>query len=460
MPTQQPEPTTTERYAAWLAGLTWQQVPTSARHGATRDIIDALGLIVASRREPYCQQVAKGWDATGACSVPGMQQAFDMAGAALINGLAIHGEDFDDTLEGSPIRAGAMVIPAAFATAERHGLPGAQALLGVVAGLETICRLNQVAPGAIHKNGFHPVGVIGALGACAAAGVTLGLNARQMTNALGIAGSFSSGLLEYLTAGAWTKRLHPGWAAQSGVKAAMIAQQGFIGPHTVLEGPKGFFAAFAHGATDFNFAALFDRLGEHWHLNHIAFKPYACGTMIHPYIDCAIRLAQSGIQGGDIVDIECDTAEGLVDRLWAPLAAKHKPPSGYAAKFSMPFCMAVAFYDQRAGLAQFTDERAADPKVLDLARKIRYRLDPLNDYPVNYSGHMRVKLQNGETRCLRQAHFRGGRLEPLGDAELEKKFRDNCQYGGMSLARAEDLLSFAQTLSAQATFSLTNFRLL
>jgi 2-methylcitrate dehydratase PrpD len=99
-------------------------------------------------------------------------------------------------------------------------LSGQRALLGVVAGLETVCRLNLVAPGAIHKAGFHPVGVIGAIGACAAAGVTLGLNAQQMTNALGIAGSFSSGLLEYLTDGAWTKRLHPGWAAQSGAKAA------------------------------------------------------------------------------------------------------------------------------------------------------------------------------------------------------------------------------------------------
>ncbi len=460
MNTEQTQLTITERYAQWLAALTWDQVPESARLGARRDIIDALGLIVASVHEPYCQQLASAWDATGPCSVPGIEQGFDMAGAATLMGLAIHGEDFDDTLEGSPIRAGAMVLPAAFALAERHRLSGARAMLGAVAGLETICRLNRVAPGAIHRNGFHPVGVMGALGACAAAGVTLGLNAQQMASALGIAGSFSSGLLEYLTDGAWTKRLHPGWAAQSGVRAAMIAHQGFIGPHTVLEGPKGFFAAFAHGAPQLDFDALFEDLGQRWHLQDIAFKPYACGTMIHPYIDCAIRLAESGVSADDIVDIECDTGEGLVDRLWEPLGNKQRPLSGYAAKFSMPYCMAVAFFDRRAGLAQFAETRISDPDTLRLAQKIRYRIDPANDYPVNYSGHLRVRLRGGAVRQIDQPHFRGGHLEALSEADLEKKFRDNCQYGGMRSERADALLSFVGELSDQAVFTLAGFRAL
>mgnify|MGYP002628470679 CR=1 FL=1 len=448
----------TERLADWLTNLSLDQIPAQVRHGAVRDIQDALGLIVASVNESYCQQIASVWDATGPCSVPGIGQGFDIAGAALINGLAIHGEDFDDTLEGSPIRVGAMTIPAAFAVAERYGLSGERALLGVVAGLETICRLNLVAPGAIHKAGFHPVGVIGALGACAAAGVTLGLNAKQMTNALGIAGSFSSGLLEYLTAGAWTKRIHPGWAAQSGAKAALIASGGFSGPNTVLEGPKGFFKGFAHGAKHLDFDAMFAGLGEDWLINNIAFKPYACGTMIHPYIDCAIRLAESGIQDDQILRIECDTGEGLVDRLWEPLHSKHQPGSGYAAKFSMPYCMAVAYCDRAAGLAQFSDERVSDERLLRLARKIHYRIDPENEYPKNYSGHMLVSLADGSSQVFRQSHFRGGVKEPLTDLDIEKKFLQNCSHGQWSRARADALFEFTHNIHKQTSFDLSAFR--
>jgi 2-methylcitrate dehydratase PrpD len=446
------------RLAIWLASLSLQDISATVQHGAKRDIEDALGLIVASVPEDYCQQIRHVWDASGPCSVPGMDQGFDMAGAALINGLAIHGEDFDDTLEGSPIRVGAMAIPAAFAVAERYGLSGQRTLLGVIAGLETVCRLNLVAPGAIHKAGFHPVGVIGALGASAAASVTLGLNAQQTTHALGIAGSLASGILEYLTDGAWTKRLHPGWAAQSGVKAALLASGGFNGPATVLEGPKGFFNGFAPNAGELDFASMFKDLGERWHLQDIAFKPYACGTMIHPFIDCAIQMAQAGIQDDQVVDIVCDTGAGLVDRLWEPLASKHRPSSAYAAKFSMPYCMAVAYLDRDAGLAQFTPARIRDERLLTLARKISYRIDPDNEYPRNYSGHMRVRLKNGHEHVFRQPHFRGGTKEPLTDEALEHKFLQNCRYGGWSEQQALSLRSWARQLEDQAVFSMAGFR--
>jgi 2-methylcitrate dehydratase PrpD len=414
--------------------------------------------MVASAHEPYCQQVASAWDASGPCSALGVSGGFDVAGAAVLNGLAIHGEDFDDTLEGAPIRVGAMTIPAAFAVGERFQIPRARVLLGVIAGLETVCRLNRVAPGAIHKAGFHPVGVIGALGACAAAGVTLGLSAQQMTNAFGLAGSFSSGLLEYLTDGAWTKRIHPGWAAQSGARAAIIARSGFFAPQTVLDGPKGFFRGFAHTANKYDFEEMLRDLGEEWFMTDIAFKPYACGTMIHPFIDCALQLAASGILADDIESIECDTGEGLVDRLWEPLLAKHAPPSGYAAKFSMPYCMAVAYFDRSAGLAQFTDQRVKDPQVLALAAKIRYRIDPMNEYPKNYTGHMKVVLHDGRQEVFRQPHFRGGAHEPLPDREIESKFFENCRYGGWPPSRASTLMDYLKDLGSEESFSLSAFQ--
>lgn len=441
-----------EIYSEWLSGLRLSVLPEQLRQVASLDLIDAAGLCIAARNEPYMAQIVSGWDSEGPCTALGHGRGLDAAGAAVANGIAIHGEDFDDTLEGAPIRVGAMTIPAALAAAQRFGLSGERAFLGVVAGLETVCRLNHIAPGAIHKAGFHPVGVIGALGAAAAAGVTLGLDARQQARAFGLAGSMASGILEYLSEGAWTKRLHPGWAAQSGLRAAILARTEFFAPRTVLDGPHGFFHAFAPTAKP-DFTHLTHRLGADWYAERIAFKPYACGTMIHPYIDCMIRLAATGITADEISAITCPTGEGLVHRLWEPLAAKHNPPSGYAAKFSMPFCMAVGFFDGDAGLSQFTDARAADPKVLQLASKISYVIDPENEYPRNYSGHIRVETTDGRRIALDQPHMRGGVREPLSEGDIRAKAIANCRHGGWPEDRAAQLIDWAADLSRQPDLS-------
>jgi 2-methylcitrate dehydratase PrpD len=302
------------------------------------------------------------------------------------------------------------------------------------------------------------VGVIGALGAAAGAGTALGLPPQQLAMAFGIAASTASGIIEYLTDGAWTKRLHPGWAAQSGYKAAILARTGFFAPRTVFEGAHSFFRAFAPTATP-DYSHLTEGLGRDWYMERVVFKPYACGTMIHPYIDCTIRLAQQGVRGDDIESIVCETGEGLVHRLWEPLAAKHEPPSGYAAKFSMPYCMAVGFYEGDAGLAQFTDEKARDPRILALACKISYVIDPANEYPRNYSGHIKVTLKDGEVIELRQPHMRGGMHEPLSDQEIIAKFFSNAAHGGWPRERAEKLLAFCQGLGRQPDLAgLRHFR--
>ncbi len=451
--------TVSERMAATFAGLSLKDLPDQAREIGINDLIDMAGLCIAARKTDYVAKIIDGCDADGACTAIGQARALDAAGAAIVNGVATHGEDFDDTLEGAPIRVGAMVIPAVLAACERFRRSGSDGLLGIVCGLEAVCRFNHIAPGAIHHAGFHPVGVIGALGGTVGASVALGLNAQQMTMALGIAGSLASGILEYLTDGAWTKRLHPGWAAQSGLRAALWGRQDYFAPRTVFEGGHGFFKAFAPSTKEPRFDYATETLGEEWLMEKIAFKPYACGTMIHPYIDCMIRLGRDGVDADGIEAIVCETGEGLVDRLWEPLADKHDPPSGYAAKFSMPFCMAVGFFDGDAGLDQFTDTRAKAAEVLALCRKISYVIDPDNEYPINYTGHIRVAFKDGTVRELRQPHMRGGRKEPLTRAELVEKFRGNISYGGWPAALGEELLDFCTTLGAAPDLSgLARFR--
>lgn len=449
----------TERIAERFCALRLGDIPGKARDVAVNDLIDMAGNCLSARQTPYMRALLASCDDNGECTALGHARPLRAADAALINGTGTHGEDFDDTLEGAPIRVGAMVIPAVLAAAERYGRSGEDVLRGIICGLEMVCRMNHVAPGAIHKACFHPVGVIGAIGSVVGASLTLGLDQAQTVNALGIAGSLSSGILEYLTDGASTKRLHPGWAAQSGLRAALMARAGYDGPRTLLEGPHGFFRAFApSGKPDFSY--LTQGVGETWMMQDITFKPYACGTMIHPYIDCMIRLAEQGVAADDILAIECETGEGLVDRLWEPLAAKHRPPSGYAAKFSMPFGMAVGFFDRAAGLEQFTDEKARDPRILALAGRIRYVIDPANEYPANYTGHLRVSLRGERTVELRQPHMRGGKREPLSRDELVRKFHGNAQYGGWIDADARRLLSFCLDIVRQPDLSgLSRFRI-
>ncbi len=445
-----------EHIADWIATTA---IPASCAVTANRLLLDVAGLCLAARAESYVRATLASAEssgagaACGACTAIGHAGALGAYDAALVNGTAAHGEDYDDTFEGGPIHSGAVIVPAILALSERERLSGPAALRGIVLGAELMCRLSLVTPKAIHKAGFHPTATIGALAAAAGAAAALGLPPTQTVDAIGIAGSMASGIIEYLAEGTWTKRMHAGWAAQSGIRAALMARAGFLGPRTVLEGAHGFFQAFAPSRTP-EFAHVLDRLGEHWWVPTIAFKPYPCGTMTQPFIDCALALRSRGIDPDHIDAITCDVGEGTVHRLWEPLAAKQRPETPYAGKFSTPFCVAVALIDGHAGFGQFTESRIHDPAVQRLAAKIAYRIDPDDQYPRNFTGHLRATMQDGTVHELRQPHMRGGAHAPLSDAEIEAKFMDNARYGGYTTDQANRLRITLAGLFAQPAIDL------
>jgi len=419
-------------------------------------LVDVAGLCVAARHTDYVRAALEGWEASGGCTAIGHARALDSAGAAFVNGTAAHGEDFDDTFEGGPIHAGAVIVPAVLALCERQKISGEAAMRAIAVGLELTCRASLVAPKMVHKAGFHPTAVLGAMGAAAAAGVALNLSKPRFVNALGIAGSMASGIIEYLAEGTWTKRMHPGWAAQSGIRAADLARSGFVGPRTVFEGEHGLYHGFAR-TTSGQWEKLVEGFGQRWVTSTIAFKLYPCGTMTHPYIDCARRLARK-VDFENIEEIVCEAAEGTLHRLWEPLAAKQRPPNAYAGKFSTPYCIASGFVYGNAGLDAFTEERVRDPRLLALAAKIRYEVDPDNPYPNQYTGHIRVTTRDGSVLEERQPHLRGGAHEPLSRADVEDKFRHNCEYGGWSKAQAEAFLAWAKGAFDAGSINLSAFR--
>jgi len=439
-----PKISVAEHLATRIVALDAKKLPAAVRTKCEDLLVDVAGLCVTARNEDYVKAALAGLDDDGPCTAIGHGRTLSSAGAAFVNGTAAHGEDFDDTFEGGPVHAGAVVVPAVLAACERHNADGAAALLGIAVGTEAMCRLSTVVPKAVHKAGFHPTAIFGVMGAAAGVGAALGLNQKQLVDALGIAGSFASGIIEYLAEGTWTKRLHPGWAAQSGIRAALLARGGFLGPRTVFEGVHGLFHGFAH-TTQGDYAAL-DDFGETWVTETLAFKPYPCGTMAHPYIDCARRLAARGIEASDIKEMVCEVAEGTVHRLWEPLAAKQRPPNGYAAKFATPFILATGFVKGGVGLSDFTPEAMRDPAVLALAAKVRYVIDPDNPYPNGFTGHIRAVLNDGSVVEERQPHFRGGANEPLTRADIAEKFALNARHGGWDDKRSAAALKLLAAL--------------
>src|SRR5215813_4459 len=291
-------PSIAERLAECIVAVDPARLPAAMLTKCEDLAVDVIGLCLTARRLDYVESTLAACDDDGPCTAIGHARRLSAAGAALVNGTAIHGEDFDDTFEGGPVHAGAVIVPAVLAACERHRPDGAAALAGVAVGIETMCRLGMVTPKLVHKAGFHPTAVFGAMAAAAGVAAALRLDRRGIVNALGIAGSMASGIIEYLAEGAWTKRMHAGWAAQSGLRAALMAKHGFVGPRTVFEGTHGLFHGFAH-TTEGAYELLTGDFGTRWVTETLAFKLYPCGTMTQPYIDCARRLADRGVKASE-----------------------------------------------------------------------------------------------------------------------------------------------------------------
>ena len=415
--------------ARFLCGLKLEEVPQGVVDKAKLVFLDTLGIALASSTMDFGRMVtnvARQLGGPNSSRLIGSPLKVAAANAVLANGTLAHGLDYDDTLEEAIVHTGCCAGMTALAVGEELGASGKAVLEAAIASTEVMCKVGLIAPGKFHARGFHPTALCSTFGAAAAAGKLLGLEPVQWIDALGLCGSQSSGIIEYLADGTWTKRFHPGWSAHGGVIATMLAREGFRGPATVFEGQHGFYRAFG-GADEYPFEK-FNELGRTWEIPKLTFKSYPCGSISHPYMDCALTLKQKyAVASERVAEIVCRTAEGPVHRLWEPLADKQRPTSSYGAKFSLPYSIAVMLIRGRAGLEEFSDEVIRDPEVLSLAKKVRYELDPTIDYPRHFSGHVKIVLADGGILEENQPHPRGGLESPLPPEEIERKFRANAR---------------------------------
>jgi 2-methylcitrate dehydratase PrpD len=417
------------RLARFVGALEPKDLPAPVVEKARLLTLDTLGCSLAAIRYDFgraARATAERLGGNPESLVVGGAVRVAAANAVLANATLAHGLDFDDTREDAIVHTGSVAVTTSLAVGEATGATGRAVLAAIVAAVEVMCKVGLAVPGKFHARHYHPTALTGTFAAAAAAGKLYGLTEDELVRAFGICGSQAAGIIEYLADGSWTKRLHPGWAAHAGTIAALLAQSGFTGPETVLEGEHGFYRAFAGDLQPERLDELLAGLGRVWELEQLTFKPYPCGSIAQPYMDCALRLRETrGIRPEEIVDIRCRTAAGPVPRLWEPLASKHAPQNGYAAKFSLPYLLAVILTRGRASLAEFEDDVVRDPEILTIASRVGYELDPTIDYPRQFVGHLRIRLKDGRVVEEWQDHPRGGPDSPMARGEIESKFRGN-----------------------------------
>lgn len=420
--------TAAQRFAAFTSALSLDDIPEEVLEAAKLHILDTFGTGLAAHGldvGDYARAAVVEPGVTGRATVVGVDGGVPAADAALANGTIFHALDFDDTHSGAVAHVSVAVVPAALAVAETYGASGAELLTAIVAGNEVVIRLGLVAGAGFHARGFHPTAVCGVFGAATAAARLSNLSAEQTTNALGIAGSMASGLLEFLADGSATKRLHPGWAAHSGVMAARLAQHGATGPATVLEGRFGFYRAYLD-RDDVDLEPQLADLGDRWETPRIAFKPFPACHYIHASLDATRELvAAEPIAPADVEDIVAISTEAGVSLVLEPMDRKLTPASEYEAKFSLPYSVAALLVRGTVDVGTYTDAAIADREVLDLAAKVRYEVKEYDTFPASFPGGIRITTRDGRTREAELRHQRGGPENPMSADDVIEKFRAN-----------------------------------
>lgn len=446
-----------QRLAEFADSVRTHGLPGELRDDAARRVLDVLGNSLAATAEPPAtavNTVVSEWGGQArATAIHGAR--LPEPSAALLNGTLAHSLDFDDTHLPSVLHPSASVVPSALAVAESRGASGAQLLDAIGAGIEVAVRIGmagydrELGNSVFFERGLHATAICGTLGGAVSAAMLSDLDTDGIADALGIAASMGSGLLEANRTGGTVKRVHCGWAAHGAVTAAGLARTGITGPPTVLEGRFGLLQAFC--GDQVNLDALTDGLGQRWELPTIFFKPYPCNHFTHAGIDAALRLRENGVDPDEITEIELGAPTAVLRTIAEPREEKTAPESGYHAAFSGPYTVAAALRGG-GGLGvsheDFTDAVAADPGRLGLAAKVTCVADARCDeiFPHQFPAVLRVRLHNGTEHTERVDANRGGDGNPLSAEELATKFRINATRA-ISAEHAERITELTYSLA-------------
>jgi len=390
-------------------------------------LLDYLGVAIAGSAAESSQPIQgmlARLKSPGPCTILGTPAQTSPEYAALANGAAAHSVEMDDTHQAGSIHPGVVMFSTAIALSEIHPeIDFVQFVSAVVAGYEVATRLAiSVQPKYHYALGFHPTATCGVFGAAVTAAKLLRLSEEQMLSAVGIAGSMAAGSLEFLAEGTWTKRLHPGLAAQNGILAANLAAEGFRGPATILEGRDGFLFGYSRKPKP---ELVTQDLGEDFEIMRTSVKPHACCRYMQSPIDGLIDLAtQHDIFPEQIARIEIAVLEAGWPLVCLPRKRKYAPTNVVDAQFSMPYGAAVALTDRAAGLDQFSAESIRSPQIKSLMGKVVLQKSMLieKNFPREWPAIVAIHLTNGKQFQKRVRFPKGDPENPLTWQELSTKF--------------------------------------
>lgn len=407
----------TRELVEFLAGLAPGHLNAEVLDRTRYLLLDYVGVALRGSREESTAPVHKMIERLNARTLPGYR--------ALANGTAAHAIEMDDTHNAGSIHLGVVMFSAALALGD--SLPDVSVerfTAAVVAGYEAAARIAMaVRPKEHYLLGFHPTATCGVFGAAVTASKLLNLTADQMLSAVGIAGSMAAGSMEFLAEGAWTKRLHPGLAAQNGIQAAMLAAEGFRGPSKILEGRDGFLSAYSRKPLPEMITA---DLGESFEIMRTSVKPHACCRYMQGPIDAILALVREhGLQPDEILRIEVAVLEAGWPLVAEPRGQKYNPQSIVEAQFSMPFGAAMAMLYGAAGIDQFTEDNARSKSVRCMMEKIALQKDARieKNFPEEWPARVAVDLTDGRHLEKWIRHPKGDPKNPLSWEELIEKFR-------------------------------------
>ncbi len=441
--------------AQFAVGLAYERIPREVMERTKDCLIDTIGACVFGAELPWSKIVieyAKRNSAPGGSSVLGTGIKVRAPFASLANGALAHAFELDCLCQPSVgVHPGASLAVPGLAVAQGRGKNGKDLLAAMVAGYEVMYRIGDAARHSSEKLGFHAPGLTGVFGGAVVVGKLMELDAQRMANALGIAGSLCSGLLEFSrSGGGMVKRLHLGRAAEGGFMAAVLARDGYTGPEGVLEGKFGFLNTFCRDAEP---ARLTRSCGEEWHVLKTTIKRYACHITAHVPVTLVLDLkARHGLSGSDVVQISIAGAEKMVSH-----HAINEPQDLAMAQYSTPFCTALALFRDPTDPRVFSEEALADPAIRALARTAQVTLRAAAPRDTALASRVALRLKGGKEVYGEGQDFKGMPGKPLSRAELFEKFLKLTSH--RDRAKAERL--FAQLAEAErvADFSALDFAL-
>lgn len=415
-----------EVLAEFIVGHEFDNLPRKTIEKVKHYVIDVIGCMVGASKEPQAQallEVIKAQGGNPQSSVVASGFKTSVMNAALMNGEMGHIFDFDDDHREATTHTSVAVFPAVFALGEKLEVSGKDLIRAFILGMEVTIRVAESFLGKTFYQGFHTTGTCGVFGAAAGCASLLGLDIKQTKYALGLAGSFAAGTMEWRTENSWQKPLQPGHAAMCGVLAASLAQKNFIGAGTIFEGPDGVIRAYSFKDI-YDYSRITKNLGEKWEMEDTSIKVYACCRFGASAIDCALDLYRQGVRAENVRRITAKVGDIAIQILTKPTERKLRPATHIDAQFSLPYMIAVAICRNRAGVNEFRGETLFDPQVLELIDKITWEVDPKAEalYPKAYPSTLMAVLNDGQKLESHIDYPKGDPENPASMEEIIEKF--------------------------------------